>query len=138
MSLYTQHSTTAAWCYPCKCCILPALLSRRKRRVFAMEHCGLDSFVGAWKGVGVLCILVLRFNKVQPSLQPQQVFKPVGLASSGEIPGLRTDLRWDGCSPLCPLPAQGVQNSASKCCVRLKHVRLFRAWAQSCGVSCSW
>lgn len=85
--------------------------------MFSMEHCVLNSFVGARKGVGVLCILVLRFNKVQPSLQPQQVLKPVGVASSGETPGLRTDLRWEGCSPLCPPPAQGEQSSASKCCV---------------------
>lgn len=58
--------------------------------MFSMEHCGSDSVVGAGKGVGVLCILVLRFSEVQPSLQPQQVFKPVGMASSGETPGLRT------------------------------------------------
>lgn len=137
MSLHTQHGTAAAWCYPCKCCILPAFLSRRKTRVFSMEHCVSNSFVGARKGVGVLCILVLRFNKVQPSLQPQQVLKPVGVASSGDSPGLRADLRWEGCSPLCPPPAQGVHSSASKCCVRPRHVRLFRAWAQSSGVSWS-
>lgn len=40
---------------------------------FASKPCVLDSFVDALKDVGILCVLTLRFNKVQPSLQPQLV-----------------------------------------------------------------
>lgn len=34
---------------------------------FASEPCVLDSFVDVPKDVGTLCVLTLRFNKVQPS-----------------------------------------------------------------------
>lgn len=128
--------------------------NRRNTGGFSSEHCVLDSFVGAQKDAGVFCILVLRFNKVQPSLQPQRVLESVGLASSGEPQGLRTDPTvlvtpaavggW-AAAPcpvaqpwLCPPSTQlrvGRELSASNRCLRPRHVGLFSGPGSKAGGS---
>lgn len=111
---------------------------------FASKHSGLDCFVDPQTDAGVLCILVLGFNKVQLSLQPQRVFQPVRVAGSGEPQGLRTDPTVLGTpaavggraaapgpiaqSRLCPPDTQlrvGRELPGGKCCVRPRHVGFF-------------
>ena len=95
--------------------------------VFASELCVLDSFVDARKDAGVFCVLVLGFNKVQPSPQPQRVLEPAGVAGFSEPQGLMTDptmlvtLATVGAKPPARLPSPGCA-----------HPTPSSGWAESC------